>query len=258
MKNEFRIIALLAVLLFTTGCDAADLAQTSSASDKKDNQSDKQLIAEYDDVEAKLRKILRLNVSAIADAPVDGLLQVVTDRGLFYTSKDGKYFMQARVFNLDEDMRDETDAALSQIRLDGIKQFDDSVIEFKAKNEKFAVTVFTDISCGYCRKFHEEIAEYNDKGITVRYLAFPRGGLRGDTYDQMVSVWCAKDQQAAMTNAKSGDRVPSKDCASNVNQQYAFGQKIGINGTPNIILPNGSLIPGYQPAAALKQTLEAL
>ena len=206
----------------------------------------------------KVESVLGLNVSAVADAPVPGLLQLVTDRGLFYTSEDGKYFLQARVFNLDENMRNETENALSGIRLDGIKQFEDSVIEFKAKNERYVVNVFTDITCGYCRKLHNEIADYNKNGITVRYLAFPRGGLASQSYDDMVSVWCSEDQQNAMTKAKAGEKVETQSCANKVEQQYAFGQRIGVSGTPNIILPDGTLIGGYQPAPVLLQSLKSI
>ena len=60
-----------------------------------------------------------------------------------------------------------------------------------------------------------------------------------------------------MTQAKLGEDVASASCANNVAEQFRFGQQIGVNGTPNIILPDGSLIPGYQPAAILKQALEA-
>ena len=52
------------------------------------------------------------------------------------------------------------------------------MIVYKAPNEKHSITVFTDISCGYCRKLHRELNDLLDAGITVKYLAFPRGGLQ--------------------------------------------------------------------------------
>ncbi|MDP5041588.1 MAG: thioredoxin fold domain-containing protein, partial [Paraglaciecola sp.] len=165
---------------------------------------------------------------------------------------------QARVYNLDAGMLNETELALSKMRLAGVEEFKDSVIEYKAKNEKYVVDVFTDITCGYCRKLHGEMDKYNDLGITVRYLAYPREGLRGQTYKNMVSVWCASDPQEAMDDAKNGQTVASKVCENKVAEQYAFGQQIGVNGTPNIILPDGSLIPGYQPPNLLEQALKAL
>ena len=215
-------------------------------------------VADFTDTKAKIERKLGMKVSAIGDAPVPGLLQIVTSKGLFYTSEDGKYFLQARIYNLDEDMRNETELALTDMRLDGLKQFADSVIEYKAEKEKYVVNVFTDITCGYCRKLHNQMDEYNDLGITVRYLAFPRGGLNSGSYKNMVSVWCAEDPQKAMTEAKNGDSIVAKKCATKVAEQYAFGQKIGVSGTPNIILPDGSVIPGYQPPKKMAEELEAI
>ncbi|HAU92413.1 MAG TPA: thiol:disulfide interchange protein, partial [Alteromonas sp.] len=73
---------------------------------------------------------------AIADSPVEGLLQISTENGLFYVSADGTYLLHSRVYNLDEEMRNETETALAEMRLDGLKQFDDSYIEFKAEDEQ--------------------------------------------------------------------------------------------------------------------------
>ena len=133
----------------------------------------------------------------------------------------------------------------------------DGVIEYKAKDEKYVVNVFTDPTCGYCRKLHNEMQDYNNAGITVRYLAFPRGGVGSETYLQMQHIWCTKDSRGAMDAAKDGDKVKPAMCANPVKQQYELGQSFGINGTPAIILPNGRLIPGYQPAKALLAQLEA-
>ena len=204
----------------------------------------------------KLTSMLGLDVETIADSPVSGLVQVSTNRGLFYVSENGQYLLQARVFNIDEEMRNETELALSGLRKEGVKEMESSSITFKAKNEKHEISVFTDITCGYCRKFHNEIDELNDAGITVHYLAFPRSGLNSENYNDMVSVWCAKDPQKALTKAKAGNDVASASCKNKVAEQYMLGQKLGVNGTPNIVLPDGSLIPGYQPAALLAKALE--
>lgn len=214
--------------------------------------------ADFSEVQNKLRQALQMEVSSIAESPVAGLLQVMTERGLFYTSLDGKYFLQARVYNLEEGMRNETEIALGGARLEGLNAFENDVIEYKAKNEKYVVSVFTDITCGYCRKLHNEMDQYNDLGITVRYLAFPRGGLQSKSYQDMVSVWCAENPQQAMTDAKNGSQVTDKSCETKVAQQYAFGQRMGVNGTPNIVMPDGSVIPGYQPPVQLEQALKAL
>jgi thiol:disulfide interchange protein DsbC len=212
----------------------------------------------FDKVKVKLQVALGMQVSSIGDSPVSGLLQVMTEKGLFYTSQDGKYLLQARIYNIEDGMRNITEDALGSARLDGLTEFKDAFIEYKADKEKYVVNIFTDISCGYCRKLHNEMDQYNDLGITVRYLAFPRSGINSSTYNDMVSIWCAVDQQGAMDNAKAGDKVVSKKCETKVAQQYAFGQKFGVNGTPNIIMPDGSVIPGYQPPKQLEEALKAM
>ncbi|WP_428982757.1 bifunctional protein-disulfide isomerase/oxidoreductase DsbC [Paraglaciecola aquimarina] len=219
----------------TNGVSASTASQSTSVS--TDHASN------WQQVKNKVRRTLQLNVSSIAESPVPGLLQVMTERGLFYVSSDGRYFVQGRIFNLDADMRNETEAALTSTRLSGLEEFKGTFIEYKADKEKYVVNVFTDITCGYCRKLHEQMSDYNDLGITVRYLAFPRAGLDGQSYKDMVSVWCSENQQKAMNDAKGGAQVPAKSCNAKVAEQYAFGQSIGVNGTPNIILPDGSVIP---------------
>ena len=119
------------------------------------------------------------------------------------------------------------------------------------------MVVLTDIECGYCRKFHTDIAEYTKRGIEVEYLAFPRSGLASADYRNMVSVWCAPDRRKALTDAKDGRAVPSRTCKTPVDMQYRAGQRMGLTGTPMILNANGELMGGYLPPDALLQRLEA-
>lgn len=195
-----------------------------------------------------------LNVKAVADSTVPGMLQVQTDKGLFFLSENKQYLFEGNIYDL-KNKKLVNEDILKGIRKAGVKDFDDSVIEFKAANEKYVIHVFTDTSCGYCRKLHNEMADLNNAGITVRYLAFPRGGVQSATFDELQSIWCAKDTKQAMTDGKNGKAVKQASCQNNVAQQYELGLSFGINGTPALILPDGRLIPGYQPAAALVAAL---
>lgn len=217
-----------------------------------------QEVDKFELVKNKVQNTLGMQVKSVADSPIDGLLQLETNQGLFYASEDGKFLMQARIYNIEQGMLNETEKALSAMRLSGIEEFKDATIEYKAKNEKYVVTVFTDINCGYCRKLHAQMDKYNELGITVHYLAYPREGLSSQTYQNMISVWCADDPKQALTDAKNGKTLAAKSCDSKIAEEYAFGQRIGVNGTPNIILPNGSIIPGYQPPELLLEALESI
>lgn len=211
--------------------------------------------AEYQQIREQFSQ-LNLKVNAVAEAPLDGLLQVFTNKGLFFTSKDGQYFIEGNIYDLNNKVL-VNDAQMRPYIQQHIAASKDGTIEYKAKDEKFVVNVFTDPSCGYCRKLHSEMQDYNNAGITVRYLAFPRGGLGSETYLQMQHIWCSKDSRGAMDMAKDGDSVKPAMCANPVKAQYELGQSFGISGTPAIVLPSGRLIPGYQPAKALLAQLKA-
>jgi thiol:disulfide interchange protein DsbC len=199
---------------------------------------------------------LNLTVNAISEAPLQGLLQVFTNKGLFFTSTDGQYFIEGNIYDLTNKVLI-NDAQMRPYIQQKMLDSKDGTIEYKAKDEKFVINVFTDPTCGYCRKLHHEMQDYNDAGITVRYLAFPRGGVDSETYLQMQHIWCSKDNRSAMDDAKDGDNIKPAMCTNPVKAQYELGQSFGINGTPAIILPSGRLIPGYQPAKALLAQLKA-
>jgi len=125
------------------------------------------------------------------------------------------------------------------------------MIVFGPDAPKRYITVFTDIDCSYCRKLHNEVAELNEAGIQVRYLAFPRAGIGSKSHKKYESVWCNDDQQTALTSAKSGASVPSANCTNPVAETYKLGQEVGVRGTPTIIFDDGTVAPGYVPAKDL-------
>lgn len=199
---------------------------------------------------------LAISVSNVTPSPVAGLYEVLTDRGVYYVSEDAQFLVHGNIYNLDNKMENVTEKSLTVLRQDKLQAFEKDMIVYKADKEKHVVTVFTDTSCGYCQKLHAEMADYNNLGITVRYLAFPRGGENSNAYNTMVSIWCADDPKFAMDNAKSRKQIEPKSCENSVNAQHQLGQLFGVNGTPALVLENGALQPGYLPAARLLQLLE--
>ena len=110
------------------------------------------------------------------------------------------------------------------------------MIIFSPANPKMTVTVFTDVDCGYCRKFHSQIAEYNKAGIRVRYMSYPRTGPGTSSWAKSESVWCAADRKDALTRAKRDEAIKSKSCGDAlIKAQYELGEDLGVEGTPAII-----------------------
>lgn len=209
-----------------------------------------------DALKSLISKKLNFAVQKVQNTPIDGVKEIITEKGLFYVSADGKHLMRGTLYSLGNSISNLTEKSMAGIRVDGMKQFENDMIVFPAKNEKHQITVFTDISCGYCRKLHKEIEEYNNLGITVRYLAFPRGGIGSQSYQDLTSVWCADDPQKAMTLAKAGQTVSSKSCNNAIAKEYQFGVIAGVQGTPAIMLDDGMMIPGYQEPGQMIEILK--
>lgn len=195
-------------------------------------------------------------VDAVAPSPIAGFYEVLIGTQVFYVSKDGKYLIEGDLFEL-ASKKNLTDTRRSAGRMKVMSTIDESsMIVFAPKNYKYTITAFTDIDCGYCRKLHREMNDYLDKGIRVRYLAFPRSGVNTPSYFKAVGVWCADDRKAAMTQAKAGGKVEEKKCKHPVDQHLAAGEAVGVTGTPTLVMDNGTVIPGYVNATQLVQMLE--
>ncbi|NMP29988.1 thioredoxin fold domain-containing protein [Thalassotalea sp. M1531] len=259
MKKLFSAALCLSALIVS----AVSFAETSKAVPNA-KASAAQPAFEPEKLKNIITTTLGLNVSAARKTPMPGLAEIVTDQGLFYTSYDGEYFIQGKLFNLGPNVTNLTETSLAQVRVDGMVKFEKDMIVFPAKDEKHVITVFTDITCGYCRKMHNQMEKYNDLGITVRYLAYPREGVYQSPgtftggYEDLRSIWCHENPNEAMTKAKGGSTVARRICSKPIEGNFNFGRQVGVSGTPAIILANGFMLPGYRGPEDLMNILESL
>ena len=213
----------------------------------------------FDAVEAKIRGLVpNAKTIAISETPIKGVLQVQINSDIVYVTDDGQYLLQGQIMDIDT-KANITDQAKSGIRLTLLTDLKrDEQITFAPEEPKYDLLVFTDIDCGYCRKLHNQMEGYNEQGIAIHYMAFPRAGIGSDSYDKFVSVWCADDQKEALTLAKNGtDPLPQK-CPNPIADQYELGREVGVTGTPALVTSDGTLIPGYMPPEQLRQRLDSL
>jgi thiol:disulfide interchange protein DsbC len=201
-------------------------------------------------------KSMGLQVEQVKPSPVSGLYEVMASGQVLYMSADGRYIFQGQLYDRVGGVN-LTEQAKSVVNKKLLAKFDDSkTIVFSPKNPKYTVTVFTDTSCGYCRKLHSQMAEINKEGIKVRYMLFPRAGLGSPDAKTLESVWCAKNQQEALTIAKSGGQIPEKTCPNPIAEHVELARKLGLQGTPLMVTTNGMVIPGYLDPAELLAKLE--
>jgi thiol:disulfide interchange protein DsbC len=207
--------------------------------------------------ENKMTNLLRLRlgnkaVSNPVKTPVDGIYATQFGGQYGYLTQNGRYVFVGELIDL-ETGQNLTGLAKGKTAITELNKvaLTDKVI-FPAKGEEKAVlNVFTDTSCPYCKKLHEEVGKLQDAGISVHYLPYPRGGRQGPGYQALKQVWCAKDKPKAMSIAKGLElgELPAGDCEKGkfVDQGHALGIKVGVNGTPSLFKSNGENIQGYVP-----------
>ena len=236
---NWRILAVLAALLLPSVATADDGGDT---------------------LVAKLKALRpEIPIERVSASPLPGIYQLELSGGtVFYGTEDGRYLFAGDLYELGEsdlvNLAEQGRVEKRQHLMAAVKTSD--MVIFPAGGEpKAVINVFTDVDCGYCRKLHQEVPRLNELGVEVRYLAYPRAGIGSRAYQKIVSAWCSKDRNGAITALKAGEEIPDSDCTNPVADQYALGHEVGVSGTPAIVLEDGRLLPGYMPADQLAQAI---
>ncbi|VAW53068.1 Thiol:disulfide interchange protein DsbC [hydrothermal vent metagenome] len=201
-----------------------------------------------EELRAALAKTLPQAAKAsITKTPVEGLYQVMAGSQIMYMTKDARYILEGDLYDM-QNRKNITEDARGSLRLGALNKLgEDNMLVYLPKGKvKHTITVFTDIYCPYCRKLHNEMGDYMNNGVKVRYIFVPFKGAK--SVQASVSVWCAKDRTKAMDLAKSGKTLDKKTCDNPVSKHQALAAELGIRGTPAIMLENGTLMPGYVPS----------
>lgn len=215
------------------------------------------LAADTDQLKKQLESVMpSAEITGLREVKDSGLYEAQINGQIIYFTGDGQYLLQGEMVSL-ETRENLTEQRRVEVRNETLANIDpDQQIIFAPDDPQYTLTVFTDIDCGYCREMHRQIDEYNDLGIAIHYMAFPRGGLDSESFDKAEAVWCAEDRHQAMTDAKNDKRVKAGQCESPVAEQYQTGQKIGVRGTPAMFTQDGQSLPGYVPPKRLKEILD--
>lgn len=213
--------------------------------------------ADTDKLKQQLEKTLpEVNIDSLQEVDNTGLYEAVVNGEIIYFSADGRYALQGELVSL-ESRTNLTEQRKVSLRKDMLNTLDEKdMIIFEPEKPDYTLTVFTDIDCVYCRKMHSEIEQYKQQGIRIRYMAYPRGGIDSESYDDAVTVWCADDRREAMTQAKQGQELAAKTCDNPVKAEFEIGRKMGVQGTPALFMESGQMLPGYVPAERLRQILD--
>jgi len=212
-------------------------------------------------------KLPSIKKEQIAETPLKDIYSIDLGDKFAYVTKDGNYLLTGDLVDLTAGVN-LSQLELGKKRVEQIKAIPDSnFIVFPAKGEtKHAVTIFTDIDCTWCRRLHQEIDDYNSRGIEVRYLLRPRSGPQSKSWQKADSVFCSKDQNKTLTAAKQGQEVKAvnllknQKCADDTPtmDNVILSQAMGFNGTPVLLSEDGMYMGGYVPPEELSEKLDAV
>ncbi len=247
----------LAPSLHAAGHDDADAAPDAAAAPGE--AAHRAPVADLDEVRANLEAQLPgMSATSVDATPVPGLYEAVVDGQIYYVDATGQYLVDGSLVHLPT-RENLTEARLGTLHMATLADIPAAEMLTYTPDEPTgrSITVFTDISCGYCRKLHGELDVLLDAGVAVNYLMFPRAGLGTEGEAALESVWCADDPQTAMTVAKSGGQVPDATCETPIAHHVAIAEQVGLRGTPLIYTDAGERIPGYREPAELVRMVEA-
>ena len=241
MKSLFMRISILSFLA------AGFLSFPASADDAAELQHVRETVASMFD---------GIDEEDIFPSDVDGWYTIRKGAIIAYISGDGRYLLQGDLIDLAEQVNlSEKDRNAARMKM-MTSVDDDQAIVFTPDVVRHTVSIFTDIDCTFCRRLHNQIEEYMDEGIEVRYFLYPRNGPTSPSWAKAEQVWCSDNRNEALTLAKLDKTFPTRDCDSSiVSNHYSMGQDVGLRGTPAIVLEDGTLFSGYLPPQQLTEAI---
>ena len=266
-RTKIFIACLLATGLGLSACSksnnsdkkqdtlTASAPATGEASNLSERNAQQRLISTLEGhfkkagINAKITGIKSTEVPNMSWVSLEGMAPV-------YVTNDGKYLIQGDVIRLgDKELHNVSETLQSDVNkkiFANLKAEDLLIYPAKSKT-KHVIYVFTDVSCPYCHKFHEQMDEMNSKGIEVRYIAWPRGEQH---MPAMEAIWCNSDRRAAFDQAIAGGSITPTTCKNPVKDQYQMGLNIGVNGTPGVYSSEGLYLGGYMSTSELLDRLK--
>ena len=181
------------------------------------------------------------------------MYEVVIGDQLLYTDEHGEYIFDGSVIEAKSrrDLSEERRRVLFAI------DFDKLPLELAVKevrgNGKRKLAIFTDPNCPYCKRLEKELSGVSD--VTLYLFMYP---IFPNSSEIVRNVLCSKDPVRAWNDWMLKDISPAKAvCKTQTDKVMALGQKLHINGTPNLIFGNGIQAPGFLPAKELEKNLNA-
>jgi thiol:disulfide interchange protein DsbC len=206
-------------------------------------------------MEARLKELYpSTRITAVRPSEVSGLYEVTMGRNVAFTDPTGRYFVFGHLFDMKE-QKDLTAQRLSDInRIDFAQLPVQDAIKTVRGDGSRKLAVFSDPDCPYCKGLEGELAKLDN--VTVYTFLYPLEGLHPEARGKSERIWCASNRARAWSEFMTTGKLPdAPKCATPIERINQLAGSLGINGTPTLILQDGSLIPGAASAAEIERRL---
>lgn len=204
----------------------------------------------------------KANIKDIRMSPVKGIWEVEftmegkTGSGVVYIDFAKKFLIERATFTPLEKLGEEPPVPkvdISKIPLDKALLFGSPAATKK-------VIVFDDPECPYCVKLHTEIKNIiKDRPDVAFYIKMFPLPSHPEAYGKSKAIICGKNPNKLLEDAYANKKIPKAKAScktDEVDNNLKLGEKLGIHGTPAVILPDGRMIPGYLPANVLLNMID--
>lgn len=227
---------------------ALGLSQTVSAEDQ------------LDEVRANLQENMpNLPIDTLRTTDAPGLYELISQGQIAYVTEGGRYIIAGDLIDL-QTQTNLTNAVQNEQRREVADSIpDEQKIIYPAEGEtKYEILVLTDPSCPFCEKLHQELPALSQAGVEVQYLLTPRQGPGSPAFIESSQIMCDDDQKGLIDVAMERQNVDGEACMDElITQNTQYAQQLGMSGTPHIILPDGTPMPGFRPADELLEAIKA-
>lgn len=215
-----------------------------------------------DEAAALLKDIApNLKVIDVKKTPLKSMWQIDIEsngkKGVIYLDITKKYLISGQIVDIrsKKNLTRAADEELNKVDASKIPLGDALVMGNKGAKKR--VIVFTDPDCPFCSKLHQElkkvIAERKDIVFYIKMYPLP---MHKDAPEKAKAIVCEKSL-ALLDAAFEKKALPKPKCkTSAIDDNIKLAKKLGISGTPALVMPDGRIISGYRDAKVLIETID--
>lgn len=184
-------------------------------------------------------------IDEVSKTAIPGIYEIrINKSDIFYTDAQGNYLIEGNLIDLKNkrNLTEDRVNKLTAIKFDSLPLKDAFTVV--RGNGKRKIAIFEDPQCGYCKRFERDLQKVDN--VTIYMFLYPI--LGAESVEKSKAIWCSKDQNKAWQDWMVRDQPVTPAAAgcdaSALSRNTEFGRSNRITGTPTIIFPDGSRVPG--------------